>query len=211
MSSNLPISTENPEAKSSNLPEYTGQPEAFLSRRYRAAHIPESEAEKLWADTAKLEEGLDSHGEDLRFTARVLAYKMKYDPNTQKPTTGEPGTTEADMIDEMVHEVVPIVEYRTLYVMLKALAKRMDYYERHVLGRMERFLGSRREYKPSLGPAVIAGHDKAPETEGRLLRWCFMDVQHRLTQDKRRLKDLRKFVAEDLDYKGFDLPKGKKK
>ena len=189
----------------SSPPEHTGKPEDFLSRRYRGTHIPETEAEKLWADAASFQEGLDLYGEDLRSTGRVLEDILKYSRTNMKTVASSSELEEAgpEALAEDTNGGDPPVEYERLTEMLKGLTGRVNYYEKDILGRMERFLTAKRNYKPDLKKAVIAERDETPQTEGRKLRILIGDLQEHLANDRRRLKGLREFVAVDLKFKGF--------
>ena len=194
-------------------PEYTGNPESFLSRVYRGHHIPVTESEKLWADTACLQDDLDVFGEEQRFTAKVLNRLLKYKQSIRKieDVTPEPSLAESVPASEKTDEEESRTQYKDLTELLDRLTQRIHYYEKDCVSRMIKFLIKEREYKPGFGECKLTVREEGPLTEGKVLRFRIHDLLERLTHEKRRLRELRKFVKEDLNFKGFDDDKKKNK
>ena len=201
----------------SSPPEYTGKPEDFLSRRYRGQHIPMTDAEKLWADAAKLQDDLDIFSQDLNSTKKVLNRLLNYERTIAKlegeaPEPPPPAESEAVPAEttNTTHETVSDNKYDKLSVLLDEMTKRVDYYEKYCVGRMTDFLVLEREYKPVLRKCDLTVREDVPTTEARRLRSRIYDLLERFANEQRRLKELRRFVREDQNFKGFDAIDKKK-
>ena len=189
--------------------EYTGNPEDFLSRRYRGHHIPVTDAEKLWADTARLQDDLDIFDQDLLSTKKVLNRLLNYERVIKKleEETPEPPPAPVAATPDATNESASHDTYVKLAVLLNELTSRVNFYERDCVDRMIDFLILSREYKPVLAKSQLAVREDAPSTEAQRLRFRILDLLEQFTHEKRRLKELRGFIKDDLNFKGFDQKK----